>query len=100
MELKTVLDSGFYKIKDFVNRNLDSGFSSLVGFPISVLSCILDSTRKAHDRRISLPGNDYPVGTEEVMLRGWQGKRKGHSARKTDWPIEFLVSMVTSLSPW
>lgn len=49
MELKTVLDSGFYKIKDFVNRNLDSGFSSLVGFPISVLSCILDSTRKAHD---------------------------------------------------
>ena len=49
MELKTVLDSGFYKIKDFVNRNLYSGFSSLVGFPISVLSCILDSTRKAHD---------------------------------------------------
>lgn len=47
MELKTVLDSGFYKINDFVNRNLDSGFSSLVGFPISVLSCILDS--KAHD---------------------------------------------------
>lgn len=36
MELKTVLDSGFYKIKDFVNRNLDS-----------VLSCILGS--KAHD---------------------------------------------------
>ena len=49
MELKTVLDSGFYKIKDFVNRNLDSGFSSLVGFPISVLSCILDSSWKAHD---------------------------------------------------
>lgn len=47
MELKTVLDSGFYKINDFVNRNLDSGVSSLVGFPISVLSCILDS--KAHD---------------------------------------------------
>lgn len=47
MELKTVWDFGFYKINDFVNRNLDSGFSSLVGFPISVLSCILDY--KAHD---------------------------------------------------
>ena len=47
MELKTVLDFGFYKINDFVNRNLDSGVSSLVGFPISVLSCILDY--KAHD---------------------------------------------------
>ena len=61
MELKTVLDFGFYKINDFVNRNLDSGVSSLVGFPISVLQS---------PRRISLHGNDYPVGTEEVMLRG------------------------------
>ena len=54
---KTVLDSGFHAVgsgfqildSSLCQRNLDSGFQSLVGF--GTLSCIPDST-KAQDSRL------------------------------------------------